>query len=238
LAFAAKIPLPPADARGPVVNDLPPPFNIQTVVVNKEVTLSWSWQPSDTMPAFMDFAYEIRRSDGKLGLVSELTFSDFDVAVGTYSYQVRVIGGSKENGRRVNHVSDYSEPAQATVKSSCPDVPTIQLSVEPTQDSYSSVTSLRMRLRGAAQVPEGCTLQKVTYKIDTGIGTSRTGTLKIDAQGRFNELVDALTPEDEVPEGMATFTVTATARDEVGPISSDAFTLSIELRNQFAPHQN
>lgn len=233
----AKVPLPPQDARGPVVNDLPPPYNIQLIVVNKEVTLSWSWQPSDTMPAFMDFGYELRRNDGKLALISDLTFSDFDVAVGTYSYQVRVIGGSLEKGKRVNHVSDYSESAFATVKTSCPQAPTINLTVEPTKDTYSSMTSLRMHLRGSAQVPEGCTLQRVTYKIETSMGTSRTGVLKTDAQGRFNEFEDALQPEDEVPEGMATFTVSAAAEDEVGPTSSDAYSLSIELRNPFAPHQ-
>ena len=148
------------------MNDLPPPYNIQPVVVNKEVTLSWNWQPSDTMPAFMDFGYELRRSDGKLGLISNLTFSDFDVAVGSYTYQVRVIGGSQERGKRVNHVSDWSEPAFAEVKTSCPQAPAIHLTVEPTQTTYASVTSLRMHLRGSAEVPDGCTLRQVTYKIE------------------------------------------------------------------------
>jgi len=234
----AKIPLPPLDAKGPVVNDLPPPFNVQPIVVNKEVTLSWSWQPSDTMPDFMDFGYQVRRNDGKFALISDLTFSDFNVAVGTYSYQVRVIGGNLEKGKRVNHVSDWSEPVGAAVKTSCPQAPAIALTVEPTQDAYSSVTSLRMHLRGWAQAPQGCTLQQVTYKIETGMGTSRSGPLKTDSKGRFNEFVNALNPEDEVPQGLATFTVSATAADEVGPTSSDAYTINIELRNQFAPHQD
>jgi hypothetical protein len=231
----AKTPLPPPDAKGPVINDLPPPFNVQPVVVNKTVTLTWNWQGAETMPEFTDFGYQVRRNPGGFALVSDPTFSDFNIAVGSYSYQVRVVGGSRQKGKRVNHLSDWSEPVQAAIVSTCPQAPRVELTVQPTQTTYASITSLRMRLRGWAQAPEGCRLQKVTYKLETGFGTTHAGLLKTNAQGQFDQLINAITPDDEVPEGMATFTVSVSAEDEVGPATSDAYTVSIELRNPFAP---
>ncbi len=231
----AKTPLPPKAVKGPMVNDLPVPFNLQAVTLNKGVTLTWNWQPPEALPSFNDFGYEVRRNDGRTSMVSETTFGDFDLAWGTYSYKVRVVGGARFKGKHINHVSEWSEPAQIIIKVSCTAAPTISLLVEPTRNSYSQVAALRMHLKGNAQVPAGCRLGQVQYHIDSGTGLNHAGPLPVDLKGRFDTFVNAVEPEDEVPAGVATFTVTASAEDEVGPVTSDAFTINIELGNKFAP---
>jgi hypothetical protein len=50
--------------------------------------------------------------------------------------------------------------------------------------------------------------------------------------------VDALGPEDEMPSGNVRFTVTAQAENEAGSTTSDAYDLSLELQNRFAPRSS
>jgi hypothetical protein len=232
----AKMRLPQGKAQGTVVNDLPVPYNLQAVLLNKAVTLRWKWQPPDLIPDFDNFGYEVKRKDGKTAMVSDTVYSDVGLAFGTYSYVVRVRGDTKENGRHITHVSDWSEPAEATIKVACSRAPSITLAVESTRKSYSAIPSLRLHLTGGTHVPEGCTLTGVTYLLDTGMGITHSGTLKTDAQGRFDDVVEAIGPDDEVPAGSATFTVSATAEDEAGPTTSDGYSITVDLQNKFAPH--
>ncbi|HVO33069.1 MAG TPA: hypothetical protein VMU17_04080 [Elusimicrobiota bacterium] len=236
LLGASPLKLPPAQIKGKAWIDLPAPYNVQSVALNHAITVSWRWHEPENHPIFTDFGFEIRRGDGKAFLVPETTFTDFDLAFGSYSYVVRVRAGSRERGKRVDHVSGWSEPAEAAIQVTCSGPPTVALTVETTQKTYSDIPSLRLHLKGSASVPEGCTLSRVSYQLDNGTGISHSGMLQPDANGRFDSFVDAITPEDEVPEDSASFTVTATAHDEAGPASSDAFTINVQLRDRYAPH--
>jgi hypothetical protein len=220
-----------ADVR----NELPAPNNLQAVVLKKTITLSWQWTRPEELPIFKEFGFEVKRSDGKTHIVPGATYADADLAPGSYSYTVRVHGLSKEKGKRITYISDWSEPAAGTINTSCPQSPTIELTVEPTQKSFSSIPSLRFHLKGKVTVEPGCTLEGAHYHLDTGTGINHTGEVPVDAQGRFNTFVDAIGPDDEVPAGKVSFGVTVTAKDEVGPITSDVYTLDVELRNPFAP---
>lgn len=231
----SEVRLPEKDIRGTAVNDLPIPYNLQSVVLNKTVTLSWQWQPMEQSPAFIDFGFEVLRHDGKTAVISGASYSDFDIAPGTYSYRVRVRGGSKERGKRVTHVSDWSEPARVKIISACARVPTVELQVEATQKIVNQIPALRLHLTGKAAVEKGCTLGSLTYLLDTGTGIHHTGPLPYDEKGRFDTFVNPMGPEDEAPEGSAFFTVSATAENEAGPVTSNAYTISVELQNKFAP---
>lgn len=217
------------------VNDIPAPFNIQAVVLNKAVTLTWQWQPPERRPFFTHFGYEILRNDGVAAEAPATTYSDFDLAFGTYSYRVRARGRARAGGRRILHVSDWSEPAAAVIAVACGGPPAISLAVRSTQRSYSDIPSIRLHLSGSVRLPEGCSLTRLAYHIETDTGLRRSGPMKTDVGGRFDDQVDALGPEDEMPSGGARFTVTAIAEDEAGPVTSDAYTIQMELRNRYAP---
>lgn len=222
--------------KGKLVNDLPAPFNLQAQAENRSVVLHWEWQPPEQQPLFTDFGYEILRADGQTFVTDRREYADTDLEFGTYTYRVRVRGGAKDHGRRLEHVSAWSEPASAILRLSCTAAPRIELQAEATQKSYSSIPSLRLHLKGRAAAPEGCTVSQVMYHIDSGTGLPKTGPLKVDAQGRFDEFVDAIGPEDEVPEGEAIFSVTVTAQDEAAAATSNAYSVSLRLQNKFAPH--
>lgn len=233
--WAAKSRLPPEASGGPMVVDLPSPYNFQLVPLNKTVTLTWEWAKPEGLPAFQYFGFEIQRNGQTIARVADQTYTDLTAPWGTHTYKVRVRGGAKAKKKMLEHVSDWSEPASTTLSVKCIQSPIIRLTVAPTQSTYSSVPSLRMRLKGDVRLTEGCTLLKTTYNIDSGTGISNTGKLHVDKQGRFDEYVDALGPQDELPSGRISFQVTATAENESGPTTSDAFTLSMELQNRFAP---
>ena len=239
LAFAvpafAALKTPSSDIKGALVNDLPPPYGLQAVTTNRAVALQWHWQPPEQQPQFTDFGYEVLRGDGAHAVVSQLTYTDLGLDYGHYTYKVRVRGGSKEHGKRVNHVSSWSETVEADVRVACEAAPRVDLQVTPTQKSFDSAPSLRMRLSGRVLSGEGCTLQKVTYHVDAETGLSHTGNLIVDSQGRFNDVVDAIGPEDEVPSGETSFTVTVSAANEAGPATSNAYTLTMQQQNKFAP---
>lgn len=220
------------------VLDLPTPFNLQSVVLNRAVTLKWEWQRPEHLPAFQHFGFEVLRDDKALATVSGTTFSDMSAAWGKHTYKVRVRGGAKERGRKVDHVSDWSEPTTVTVVVTCEQAPVISLTVTPTKRSYASIPALRMRLTGQASVPAGCHVSKGAYHIDSGTGITKTGPLRLDDQGRFDEYIDALGPEDELPAGRTEFVITTSAESEAGPATSSAYTVGLELQNPYAPHGN
>jgi len=234
LAFAALKP-PAKEIKGPLVNDLPAPFNLQALVKNRAVALQWRWRPPEEQPLFTDFGYEVLRQDGAHFVVSNTSYADLDLDSGTYVYKVRVRGGAKEQGRRVNHVSSWSESVEAVVQAACEAAPRIELKVEPTQRVYQSVPSLRMHLSGRVLSAPGCQLKPAAYHIDAETGASHTGALAVDRDGRFDEFVDALGPEDEAPAGETSFTVTVTAENEAGPATSNAYSIAVQLQNKFAP---
>lgn len=218
-----------------MVNDLPAPFNVQAVVINKTITLSWQWQSPESLPQLRDFGYEVLKNDGTSFPVPATTFSDFDLSFGTYSYRVRARASAKRNGKKTLLVSDWSEPANAVIQVACRQPPRVTLQVVPTQKSYSEIPALRMHLSGAVQIPEGCSLTHLTYHLETGAGINHSGPLTADKRGRFDEFIDAVRPDDELPTGGADFTVTVTAEDETGPATSNAFTVHMELQNPYAP---
>jgi hypothetical protein len=226
-----------AAATPVVINDQPVPFNVQGVVTNHAVNLSWQWQPAEQRPEFTNFGFEVRRQDGKSTVVSGTSFSDTDLEVGSYTYRVRVQGGAKENGKRVTHVSDWSEPVDAVIKLVCSGPPTIDFMAQPTKRSYSSVPALRLHLTGAIQIPDGCHIVKAAYHVDSGTGIVHSGPLTVNAQGKFDNFVDAIGPDDELPSGGASFSITASAEDEAGPVTGNAFTINLQLQDRFAPHQ-
>jgi hypothetical protein len=221
-----------ADVR----NELPAPINLSAVVLTHTITLTWQWPRPEELPVFKEFGYEVKRSDGKTFRAKDTTFADVALAPGTYSYIVRVRGDTKEKSKRITYVSDWTERVSGTIQASCPRAPTVELAVEPTQKAYSSIPSLRFHIRGKATVDSGCTLGNVSYHLDTGTGIVHNGPLTVDPQGHFDKFVNAFGPEDEIPTGHASFSFTVTAEDEVGPVTSDAYTLEMELRNPYAPH--
>jgi len=235
IPVSAGLKAPAKTIQGKLVNDLPAPFNVQAVIKNRSVALQWEWQPPEQQPLFTDFGYEILRQDGINNVVTGLSFVDLHVEYGTYTYKIRVRGSSKEHGQRLNHVSSWSEPVEAIVRVACEGVPRIELKVEPTQKLYNAIPSLRMHLSGRMTQSEGCSLKNPMYKIDAETGSSHTGTLQVDSQGRFNESVDAIGPEDEVPSGDTSFTVSVSAENEAGPATSNAYAVGVHLQNKFAP---
>jgi hypothetical protein len=221
-----------ADVR----NEMPAPYNLQAVVLKKTITLSWQWARPEELPTFTNFGFEVKRGDGKTFRASGTAYVDADLAPSSYTYTVRVRGTSKEKGKRITYVSDWSESASGTIQSACPRPPTIELTVEPTQKAYSSIPSLRFHMKGQVTVEPGCTVEGANYHLDTGTGINHGGDLTVDEKGRFDTFVNAFGPDDEVPSGRASFAVTVTAHDEAGPVTSDVYTLDVELRNKFAPH--
>jgi hypothetical protein len=233
----AKTALPSLKKKLPALNDLPAPAGLQASVVGNEATLTWSWQLPEQHPQFLSFGFQIERADGKNWTVPATTFSDFNLAFGTYTYRVRVLGEDKEGGKRLMHQSDWSEGAQAVVKVACLGAPAVELHVQPYNPSRSDSAALRFRLTGAATVPAGCHLSKTTYRIDAMNGTHITGDLSADAHGHFESDVASKTSDDEEAGGGTSYTVTVTAEDEAGPTTSDAFSVNLERQNPFAPKQ-
>jgi hypothetical protein len=233
-AFAV-LKLPPKEIKGKIVNDLPPPYALETVIKGRSVALQWRWHPPEDQPLFIDFGYDILRQDGVNFIVSETSFVNLDLNEGTYTYKVRVRGGAKESGGHVTHVSSWSESVTATVTRACEHAPQIELTVQPTQKTYHSIPSLRMHMIGRVTLIPGCTPQNVTYHVDAETGSSHTGPLKIAADGRFDKFVDALGPDDEAPAGQTTFTVTVSAENEAGPAISNAYAVDVQMQNKFAP---
>jgi hypothetical protein len=227
--------LPPKDVTGKLVNDLPPPYNVQAVVENRSVALQWRWRPPEEQPLFTDFGFEVLRQDGVNFVTSDTSFVDSSLHESTYTYKVRVRGGSKERGGRLTHVSSWSESVDALVALSCGGTPQIELTVQPTQKVYNSIPSLRMHLIGRVTSPRGCATQNVKYHVDAETGASHEGPLKISPDGHFNDYADALGPDDEIPEGKTTFTVTVSAENEAGPAISNAYAVAVQLRDKFAP---
>ncbi len=106
----------PAWAVDGARNELPAPFNLQAVVLEKTITLSWQWPRPEELPAFTQLGYEVKRNDGKTFLAMDTTYADSNLVPSTYSYVVRVRGLAKEKGKKVTYVSDWSEPAGGTIK--------------------------------------------------------------------------------------------------------------------------
>ena len=218
----------------PELNDLPGIYNLQPSVVGNEVTLTWSWQLPERHPNFQSFGFETERADGKHWTVGPTTFSDFHLPFGTYTYRVRTLGEAKERGQKIMHVSEWSEPVQAVIQVSCSGAPTLQFAVQPVQRGGST---LRFHLTGNITVPSGCHLGNTIYRVETPAANNRSGPLSVGKNGHFDATVDAIGPEDDTPAGAMSFTVTVTAEDEAGPATSDAFTVSLELQNPYAPKQ-
>jgi hypothetical protein len=223
-------------AKEDVRNELPGISNLQSVVLQKAITLSWQWQAPEELPIFTTFGYEVKRQDGKKFLTSQTTYTDSDLSPGSYMYVVRARGLTKEKGKQVIYISDWSEPAGGQITSTCPRPPALDLAVEPTQKKYAYVASLRLHIQGHAAVESGCQLGSVTYHLDTGTGIVHTAPLPVDTQGHFDAFVNAFGPEDEIPSGQVSLAITVTAEDEAGPVTSNAFTIDVDLENPFAPH--
>jgi hypothetical protein len=218
-----------------VHNELPAPYSLQAVVLGQSVSLSWQWQMPEQRPLFLEFGFEVKRSDGKIFSASGTTYTDNRLAAGDYTYLVRARGITKEKRKRVMYISDWSEPVSATIQWTCRRPPVISLKVESTQKAYQSIPSLRFHITGQVTVEDGCTLGAVKYHLDTGTGIAHDGLLPVDPRGHFDTFINAFGPDDEIPSGNTTFSITALADDEAGPTISDVFTIEVELRNPFAP---
>ena len=234
---SAKMRVPSIDGKLPELNDLPTPDALRASVIGKEATLVWNWQLPEQHPNFSSLGFEVERQDGKRWAVPTTTFSDFNLAFGTYTYRVRVLGEAKERGQRLMHVSEWSEAAQAVVNVACSGAPSIQLTVQAAPRAYAS-QPVKLRLVGAATVPEGCHLGKTTYRVQLADGSHRSEPLPVDARGRFDATIEPANPDDQsAPENLS-YTVTATAEDEAGPTTSDAYTLNLQMRNPYAPRNS
>jgi len=233
---AKELPLPSLAKGATLVQDVPEPFNLQAVVKKRGVALSWEWQPPEMQPLYLDWGYEIFRTDGVRDVVGIPAYQQQDLEPGTYTYKVRIRGSAKEHGKRIVHVSAWSEPVEAKVVSACRLIPRILMDVKPTRPKFESIASVRVRLTGQVVSAEGCTLPtRIGYRIDAHTGASHTGSIPVNANNRFDATVNALAEEEEVPSGEVTFTVTASAENEAGPASSDAYALSVTLENKYAP---
>jgi hypothetical protein len=224
-----------ASSKEDLRNELPTPSNLQAVVLKKSISLAWQWQAPEELPAFTDFGYEIERQDGKRFFSAAATWTDSGLVPGSYAYVVRARGVVKEHGRRIIYVSDWTAPAEGSIKISCQRAPTIEMNAEPTQKELSTISSLRFHIRGQASVDKGCTLEAVTYHLDTGAGVVHTGPLPVDANGRFDAFVNAYGPEDELPTGHESFSITAKAEDEAGPVISSVYSVDLDIKSRFAP---
>src|SRR5205823_2841434 len=96
LAVQAEPSLAPKHLEGIEVEDLPTPYNIQAVVTNRSVALTWAWDPPDPGPAFLSFGYEVMRDSAVLAIVPKTAYTDFALPVGSHVYQVRAKGGAKQ----------------------------------------------------------------------------------------------------------------------------------------------
>src|SRR5262245_40564413 len=94
-----------AQATAETVEDLPTPYNLQAVVVNREVTLSWEWDPPSPSPTFSTLGYEVRRATKTLTTVSKTAYTDSRVPIGTHTYQVRTKGTTKQMGKKITLLS-------------------------------------------------------------------------------------------------------------------------------------
>ena len=231
----AKPKLALAQLEGRAVNDLPPPYNLQAVPIQRTVSLSWAWDPPDPGPEFLSFGYEVFRDAAPAAIVAKTAYTDFDAPVGSHTYQIRAKGGTKEKGQLIAHFSDFSEPVESPIKLTCSGPPAIHLAVQPMKRSYREIQSLRLHLTGDVGTPDGCHVDHVAYSIDSGLSAPRTGALTLDAGGHFDATLDALGPDEEPISGNAAFTVTVTAHDEAGAAVSDAYTLDLQRENPFAP---
>src|SRR5258706_12483082 len=156
------------------------------------------WDPQDPGPAFQTFGYEGTRDSRLIAIVPKTAYTDNDVPYGTHTYRVRVKGGSKDLGKKIAHMSGWSEPTSSNeIKPSCTGRPVIHLAVEPTKKIYGSIPALRLHFMGDVKVPENCQADKVLFHIDSGVSTERSGPLSLDPQGRFDEFIDAMGGEDE-----------------------------------------
>jgi len=227
--------LPKGALREPVVQDLLPPQNLQSQVIKKSVVISWAWVPPDPAPEFLDFGFEVQRRDGRSWIIAETTLTDYDVKVGSYTYRVRARGTIKQKGKKVSHASRWVGPLEAEIVPVCPDPPKFSIRFEPTEQRYSKVPSLRLRVTGNVSNPVDCNDLRVFYSIDSGTGIHRSGPLTPNAQGLISEFVDVIQPGDELITGGMTFTVSATAENESGPVTPGATTLTLQTENPYAP---
>lgn len=211
------------------------PANVQAVVLKKSIAIHWVWKKPDLLPVYKEFGFEIKRSDGRTFFTPALSFQDDGLSPGVYAYSVRVRAFSKEKGKKIFHVSDWSETVSGRIVEECAGPPRIELTVTPTQKVYSAIPSLRFRLQGSVRLEKGCSLLGAKHHIDTGRGISHTRPLPVDKEGRFDAFVSAIGPEDEIPSGTASFSVSVTAESEAGASTSDVYTLDVELQNPYAP---
>ncbi len=235
LGAASKLKIAPKDLKGSVVEDLSAPFQVRAVVLNQAITLSWEWHAPDPGPVFENFGYEVFRDSAVIAIVGTTSYSDFNLQPGSYTYQVRAKGGSREMGKQMAHMSAWSEPAEGTIQSACLGAPTIQLTVEPTQKVYGSIPALRLHFKGQVTAPKGCKVSKAMFHIDSGLSSERSGPLFLDPKGNFDEYIDAMDASDEHITGNATFKAFVTAKDEVGDAASPVFNIDMDRRNPFAP---
>lgn len=232
---AAKLKLAPANLKGTIIEDLPAPYQVRAVVVNQSITLNWEWHAPDPGPVFENFGYEVFRDSVVIAIVGTTSYSDFNLPPGSYTYQVRAKGGSREMGKPVAHMSAWSEPVDGKIQSACLGAPTIQLTVEPTQKVYGSIPALRLHFKGQVTVPKGCKVSKAMFHIDSGLSSERAGPIFLDPQGNFDEYIDAMDASDEHITGNATFKAFVTAKDEAGDAASPVFNLDMNRRDPFAP---
>ena len=237
-AAQAEPKLVPAHLEGQEAQDIPLPYNLQASVLGRTATLSWAWDAPDPSPQFQSFGYEVFRDSAVVAIVPSTAYTDFNLPVGPHSYKVRAKGGAKEMGKKVAHISDWSEPAEIKVTQTCGGPPVIQLTVEPTKKIYGSIPSLRLHFTGDVTVPTGCEpMDHVVYHIDSGLSTERTGKIMADSKGHFDEFIDAMGAEDETITGAATFNITVTAKNEVGGTTSGVFTINLDREDPYAPKQ-
>jgi hypothetical protein len=225
-----------AKASVEVRNELPAPINLQAVVLQNTITLTWQWPRPEVLPIFKEFGYEVQRQDGKTILVPGTTYADESLVPGTYAYRVRVRGMRKEKGKRVVSVSDWVGPVSGSLLAKCEHAPSVELALKPAQEKYGSIPSLRMRLTGRVIMESACRLGPVSYHLDSGTGTPRNGALMVDSQGRFSTLVNVVDPDDAIPPGPLHFEVTVTAQNEIGTTTTPPYAVDVDLRNPFAPH--
>ncbi len=232
---AATPKVPPPGLEKEVIEDLPPPYDFHAEVYHKSVSLSWNWTKPELLPVFNTFGYEVMRGTQTLKSVPVTAFGDVDLSTGTYVYQVRARGDAKEGGKRVSHISAWTEPQTITITMTCASAPAVHLNVSPVRREVGTPSAVRFRLTGDIHVPAGCTLVQAGWHVDTGTGIKHSGPLVPDANGHFQEFVNAIGTEDEPPSGDVAFKITATAEDEAGPVTSDEYTITLQLENPFAP---
>lgn len=227
--------LPKGTPRPPIVEDLPPPHNLQGQAIKKSSALSWSWMPHEETPAFLEFGFEVERRDGKRWMIADTTFKDFDVEYGSYAYRVRVRGLIKEKGKKVTHLSRWAGPLEVEIPVFCPAAPEVTLEVRSTQSRYAEAPSLRLRLTGQVRSPAECQRLRAFYTVDSGAGQAHSGPVTLHDEGRFDDWIDAVQPGEEIASGVMDYSVTVTAENESGAASADPARIRLQLENRFAP---